>query len=208
MRLRRLTGLEREKIQSELEELREKIAYYNRVLSDPQLVRDIIKEELQEIKKKFDTPRRTQLSDAAKDLDVEDLIAEESMVVTVTKAGYVKRLPVATYRQQKRGGKGMQAREPEGQRLRRAPVRRIHALLHAVLLHEGQGVPPEGLRAARGIPSRARHGHREPVAAREGRDHQRRHRDEGLPDRRVPHVRHRARHGEEDVHGAVRPYAP
>ena len=109
MRLRRLTGLEREKIQSELEELREKIAYYNRVLSDPQLVRDIIKEELQEIKKKFDTPRRTQLSDAAKDLDVEDLIAEESMVVTVTKAGYVKRLPVATYRQQKRGGKGMQA---------------------------------------------------------------------------------------------------
>ena len=109
MRLRRLTGLEREKIQSELEELREKIAYYNRVLSDPQLVRDIIKEELQEIKKKCDTPRRTQLSDAAKDLDVEDLIAEESMVVTVTKAGYVKRLPVATYRQQKRGGKGMQA---------------------------------------------------------------------------------------------------
>ena len=101
--------MEREKIQSELEELREKIAYYNRVLSDPQLVRDIIKEELQEIKKKFDTPRRTQLSDAAKDLDVEDLIAEESMVVTVTKAGYVKRLPVATYRQQKRGGKGMQA---------------------------------------------------------------------------------------------------
>ena len=98
MRLRRLTGLEREKI-----------AYYNRVLSDPQLVHDIIKEELQEVKKKFDTPRKTQLSEAAKDLDVEDLIAEENMVVTVTKAGYVKRLPVATYRQQKRGGKGMQA---------------------------------------------------------------------------------------------------
>ena len=109
MRLRRLTGLEREKIEGELAELREKIAYYNRVLSDPQLVHDIIKEELQEVKKKFDTPRKTQLSEAAKDLDVEDLIAEENMVVTVTKAGYVKRLPVATYRQQKRGGKGMQA---------------------------------------------------------------------------------------------------
>ena len=108
MRLRRLTGLEREKIEGELAELREKIAYYN-VLSDPQLVHDIIKEELQEVKKKFDTPRKTQLSEAAKDLDVEDLIAEENMVVTVTKAGYVKRLPVATYRQQKRGGKGMQA---------------------------------------------------------------------------------------------------
>ena len=72
-------------------------------------MREIIKEELQEIKKKFNTPRRTLLSEAAKDLDVEDLIAEENMVVTVTKAGYVKRLPVATYRQQKRGGKGMQA---------------------------------------------------------------------------------------------------
>ena len=109
MRLRRLTGLEREKIESELAELLEKIAYYKRVLEDPALVREIIKEELQEIKKKFNTPRRTLLSEAAKDLDVEDLIAEENMVVTVTKAGYVKRLPVATYRQQKRGGKGMQA---------------------------------------------------------------------------------------------------
>lgn len=108
MRLRRLTGLEREKIESELAELLEKIAYYKRVLEDPALVRQIIKEELQEIKKKFNTPRRTLLSEAAKDLDVEDLIAEENMVVTVTKAGYVKRLPVATYRQQKRGGKGMQ----------------------------------------------------------------------------------------------------
>ena len=108
MRLRRLTGLEREKIESELAELLEKIAYFKRVLSDPALVRQIIKEELQEIKKKFGTPRRTLLSEAAKDLDVEDLIAEENMVVTVTTAGYVKRLPVATYRQQKRGGKGMQ----------------------------------------------------------------------------------------------------
>ena len=108
MRLRRLTGLEREKIQTELEELLEKIAYYKRVLDDPVLVRQIIKEELLEIKKKFNTPRKTLISEAAKDLDVEDLIAEENMVVTVTKAGYVKRLPVATYRQQKRGGKGMQ----------------------------------------------------------------------------------------------------
>ena len=71
-------------------------------------MRQVIKEELQEIKNKFNTPRRTLLSTAAKDLDMEDLIAEEDMVVTVTKAGYVKRLPVATYRQQKRGGKGMQ----------------------------------------------------------------------------------------------------
>ena len=108
MRLRRLTGLEREKIEQELAELREKIAYYKRVLEDEGLLKQIIKDELQEIKKKFGTPRKTLLSGDAKDIDVEDLIAEENMVVTMTKAGYVKRLPVNTYRQQKRGGKGMQ----------------------------------------------------------------------------------------------------
>ena len=108
MRLRRLTGLEREKIEQELTDLREKIAYYKRVLEDEGLLKQIIKDELQEIKKKFGTPRKTQLSSDAKDIDVEDLIAEENVVVTMTKAGYVKRLPVTTYRQQKRGGKGMQ----------------------------------------------------------------------------------------------------
>lgn len=108
MRLRRLTGLEREKIEQELADLREKIAYYKRVLEDEGLLKQIIKDELQEIKKKFGTARKTQLSADAKDIDVEDLIAEENVVVTMTKAGYVKRLPVTTYRQQKRGGKGMQ----------------------------------------------------------------------------------------------------
>lgn len=108
MRLRRLTGLEHNKIEEELKELLEKIDYYKRVLSDDVLLRQIIKDELHEIKKKYNTPRRTRITEAAKDFDVEDLIAEEDMVVTVTKAGYVKRLPIGTYRQQKRGGKGMQ----------------------------------------------------------------------------------------------------
>ena len=108
MRLRRLTGLERTKIEEELAELREKIAYYKRVLSDDALVRDIIKEELRDIKKRYGNVRRTRITGEAKDIDVEDLIADENMVVTMTKAGYIKRLPVTTYRQQKRGGKGMQ----------------------------------------------------------------------------------------------------
>ncbi len=108
MRLRRLTGLERNKIEDELKELREKIAYYKRVLEDESLVREIIKEELLEVKRKFGTPRKTKISGEAKDIEVEDLIADEAMVVTMTKAGYIKRLPVSTYRQQKRGGKGMQ----------------------------------------------------------------------------------------------------
>lgn len=108
MKLRRLTGLEREKIEAELKELREKIDYYKRLLSDKDLVKQVIKEELTEIKEKFSSARITKITDEAKDLDVEDLIAEEEVAITVTKAGYVKRLPVATYRQQKRGGKGTQ----------------------------------------------------------------------------------------------------
>jgi DNA gyrase subunit A len=108
MRLRRLTGLERHKIEEELAELREKIAWYKKVLGDVNLVLQIVKDELGELRQKFADKRRTQISNAAKDLDVEDLIAEEDMVVTITKTGYVKRLPVATYRQQKRGGKGLQ----------------------------------------------------------------------------------------------------
>lgn len=108
MKLRRLTGLEREKIEAELSELKERIAYYKQVLSDEALVKKIIKDELLEIKEKYTTPRKTKITNETKDLDIEDLIAEEEVVVTVTKAGYIKRIPVATYRQQKRGGKGLQ----------------------------------------------------------------------------------------------------
>jgi len=108
MRLRRLTGLERHKIEDELTELQKKIEWFRKVLGDMALVLTIIKDELAEVRHKFANKRRTDISMAAKDIDVEDLIAEEDMVVTITKAGYVKRLPVATYRQQKRGGKGLQ----------------------------------------------------------------------------------------------------
>ena len=107
MRLRRLTGLEREKIETELAELREKIAYYKRVLGDESLVKEIIRDEMLESKRRYADKRRTEIADEARDLDIEDLIADEDMVVTITRSGYIKRLPVATYRQQKRGGKGM-----------------------------------------------------------------------------------------------------
>lgn len=108
MRLRRLTGLEREKIENELAELRESIAYYKQLLNNTNMVHGVIKDELLEIKSRYSTPRKTKITGAVKELDVEDLIAEEEVAVTVTKAGYIKRLPVSTYRQQKRGGKGMQ----------------------------------------------------------------------------------------------------
>ena len=108
MRLRRLTGLEREKIENELAELRESIAYYKQLLNDTNMVHGVIKDELLEIKSRYSTPRKTKITGAVKELDVEDLIAEEEVAVTVTKAGYIKRWPVSTSRQQKRGGKGMQ----------------------------------------------------------------------------------------------------
>lgn len=108
MRLRRLTGLERDKIEEELAELRKQIEYYRRVLSDEGLVREIIKDELAEIRQKYGSRRSTRISAAAKDIEVEDLIADDNMVVTMTRAGYIKRMPVAAYRQQKRGGKGLQ----------------------------------------------------------------------------------------------------
>ena len=108
MKLRRLTGLERDKIENELAELRKRISFYKAVLADIDLVRDIIKDELMEVKKKFGTARKTKLAADAKEINVEDLIAEENVAVTVTRAGYIKRLPVTTYRQQKRGGKGLQ----------------------------------------------------------------------------------------------------
>jgi DNA gyrase subunit A len=108
MRLRRLTGLEREKIDNELAELIQKIAYFQKILASEPLQRQVIKEELAEIRGRFANKRRTELAREAKDLEVEDLIADEDMVVTITRSGYVKRLPVATYRQQKRGGKGLQ----------------------------------------------------------------------------------------------------
>ena len=109
MRLKRLTGLERDKIQEELDGLRRAIAYYEDLLANPDKILGVIKEEMLEIKEKFSDPRRTEIShEGTKELNVEDLIADEDMVVTITSSGYVKRLPVATYRSQNRGGKGMQ----------------------------------------------------------------------------------------------------
>ncbi|MDY4041837.1 MAG: DNA gyrase subunit A [Collinsella sp.] len=107
MRLRRLTGLERDKIEDELDGLRRAIAYYEDLLAHEEKVLAVIKEEMREIAKKFGNPRRTEITQAERDLDVEDLIADEDMVVTITHTGYVKRIPVATYRSQKRGGKGV-----------------------------------------------------------------------------------------------------
>ena len=107
MKLRRLTGLERDKIQEELDGLRRAIAYYEDLLAHEEKILGVIKEEMREISRKFGDKRRTKIAAAERNLDVEDLIADEEMVVTITHTGYVKRIPVAAYRAQKRGGKGV-----------------------------------------------------------------------------------------------------
>ena len=107
MKLRRLTGLERDKIEGELDGLRRAIDYYEDLLAHEEKILGVIKEEMREIGKKFGDPRRTEITNAGRDLDVEDLIADEPMVVTITHTGYVKRIPVESYRSQKRGGKGV-----------------------------------------------------------------------------------------------------
>jgi len=105
--LQRLTGLEREKIQSEFDRIVERIAYLESILATPQMVVDIIKEEMLAIKEKYADERRTEITFSAEDIDLDELIQEEEMVVTLTHFGYVKRLKSDTYRTQRRGGRGI-----------------------------------------------------------------------------------------------------
>ncbi|MCM3627612.1 DNA gyrase subunit A [Paenibacillus glycanilyticus] len=107
MRLQRLTGLERDKIEAEYAELMKKIAEYKAILADEQLVLNIISEELNEIKERFGDERRTEITVSDEEILDEDLIPREDVIISITHTGYIKRLPVTTYRSQKRGGKGV-----------------------------------------------------------------------------------------------------
>ena len=116
MRLKALQGLDREKLENEYRELEEKIAWYNKVLSDEGLVRQILKEELQAIADKFGDDRMTEIQDVEDEIDIEDLIEEEQCVFTLTQAGYIKRTPVSEYTAQSKGGmgkKGITTREED-----------------------------------------------------------------------------------------------
>jgi DNA gyrase subunit A len=107
MRLARLQGLEREKIEKEYQELQQKIAYYNSLLADDHKLMGVIKDELLEIKDKYGDERRTKIERDVDDIDEEDLIEDETVAVTLTHLGYIKRVPADTYKPQKRGGKGI-----------------------------------------------------------------------------------------------------
>lgn len=107
MRLARLQGLEREKIENEYEELQRKIAYYKELLADEKKLMGVVKDEMLEIKDKWNDKRRTKIVAAVDEFDEEDLIEEESVAITLTHLGYIKRIPADTYKTQKRGGKGI-----------------------------------------------------------------------------------------------------
>ena len=116
MQLKRLQGLDREKLQAEYKELEEKIAYFQRVLSDEGLVKSILKEELTAIADRFGDDRKTEIQDVEDELDIEDLIEEEQCVFTLTENGYIKRTPVSEYAAQSKGGmgkKGITTREED-----------------------------------------------------------------------------------------------
>ena len=109
LRLHKLTGLERDKIGDELKEITDAIAYYLSILADRKLLLEVLVQELQEVKEKFGFARRTEIIEAEFESDIESLIQREDMVVTITNQGYVKRVPLDTYRAQRRGGKGRNA---------------------------------------------------------------------------------------------------
>ena len=156
MQLKRLQGLDREKLQAEYKELEEKIAYYQRVLREPELVKGILKEELTAIRDKFGDERKTEIQDVEDEIDVEDLIEEEDCCYTLSSQGYIKRMPVDTYRSQRRGGRGV-----SGQNLKQEDyVKNIFvASTHDTILfftdtgrvHRRKGyLIPEASRTARG----------------------------------------------------------
>lgn len=156
MRLQRLTGMEREKVRDEHKELLKEIARLKDILADDAKLKAIIVEELEGIKKRFADPRRTEIVPDYADLEIEDLIADEEVVVTITHSGYVKRLPINTYRTQRRGGRGVVGTNlKEGDFVEHLFVASTHHYIH-FFSNRGKAYRlkvyelPEGSRASRG----------------------------------------------------------
>ena len=193
MRLQRLTGLEREKIVAEFKEVLALISKLQEILGSEKLVLDIIVDELQTIKKQFGDERRTQIVAEASDIDIEDLIVEEDMVITVSRGGYIKRSPLSLYRAQRRGGKGrIGATTKEEDVVEHLFVASTHAFIlaftnrgrmHWIKVYD---LPQLGS-------GDARQGHREPAEPRAQRADRRHGRDQGLPRGPVPRLRHAQR---------------
>ncbi len=206
MPLRRLTRLARAELEQEHKDLLARIRYLKGLLKDPKKIRAVITEELLEVKKKFANPRRTQLKADEGDLDVQDLIAEEDVVITVSRAGYVKRQPIENFRRQGRGGKGIRgANLKEEDVVNDVFTTTTHNWLlfltskgkvYRVKVHE----VPESGRTARGTYAANLPG----VSISRGREGPGRDRPQGVRGRPVPAVRDAQGDGEEDRAARVR----
>ncbi len=115
MRLRQLTGLMQDQLHAEYKDLEEKIAYYTRILTDPELCKKVMKDELIEVKEKYDDPRRTEIVYSSEEFNPEDFYANDPMVITISHLGYIKRTPLAEFREQNRGGVGQKAAKTRDQ---------------------------------------------------------------------------------------------
>ncbi len=198
MRLQRLTALETDKIKSEHADLMERIKELRAILGEEDRLYGLIKEELLEIKEIYGDARRSEIIAAEDEVDLEDMIAEEQMVISITNSGYIKRLPLSTYRKQHRGGVGRDRDGDEGGRLHRAPAHLLDARLPALLHELRQGLPAEGLRAARGGEDGQGPRAREPAAPARGRVGALGDPDPGLQRDQVRRVRHAERPDQED----------
>ena len=171
LRLQRLTALGRDEIKDELDKLAAEIADYLDILRSRARILAIVKDELTAVRDEFATPRRTVIVEQEGEVEDEDLIQREDMVVTVSHVGYVKRVPLSTYRAQRRGGKGRSGMQTRDEDFVTPAVRRLHAYAGAVLLLARPGLQGEGLAAAAGGAAGARQGADQHPAARAGRAH-------------------------------------
>lgn len=162
MRLARLTGLERDRLQQEYDDLEKEIARFQAILADEHLLMEVIKTEISAIRDKFADPRRTELTTIDGEIDVEDLIQEEDMVVTLTRQGYVKRTPKSIYRAQNRGGRGVTGMTTKEEDFAVQMARRLHARRNHVLHQHGARVHAQVLPDSGSWTHRARHGDYQP----------------------------------------------
>ena len=165
MRLQRLTNLERNKIVDELKETKAEIKRLEGILASEKKLFGLIVGELEEIKERYADPRRTEIIADAMHFTIEDLIAEEEMVITCSHAGYVKRTPLTLYRQQRRWRQGSPRRGHQRGGLPRAPVHRVDALLHPGVHRPGPLLLVEGLRSTADRAGKPWQGNRQPARA-------------------------------------------
>ena len=173
MQLKRLQGLEKEKLQAEYDELEKKIAYYQEILADENKVKAVLKDELLEIREKYGDDRLTEIQDVEDEIDIEDLIEEEACCYTLSSLGTSSACPRPPTAPRSAAGRGVTAQtlkeEDYVKRLFVASTPRLPPLL----LQYGQGAPPQGLPYPRGRPHRPGHGHCQRPAPGARRDHHR-----------------------------------